>query len=199
MMRKPITLFLAIAALAVGVYFLVFKKDSPVKGPKEQPLNISANSQPFNQSFDQLLTAYMEVKDALVAADTVKVNLAANSLAQAADSLKTEEITGDSTGALKATAKDFALTINGSAKGILGETDIDNKRKDFELVTDALYNLVRTVKYSGKKLFYQYCPMAFNDKGAYWMSTEKEIRNPYFGNKMLTCGEVKDSVDYSKR
>ena len=39
--------------------------------------------------------------------------------------------------------------------------------------------------------------MAFDNKGAYWLSEEKEIRNPYFGSKMLTCGETADSVDYS--
>jgi len=198
-MKRPIALLIAILALGTGAYFLFFNGKKVEKGPKDQPLAIAENTAPFNQSFDQLLSAYLQVKDALVASDTNLVNKAAAELLVAADSLKTEEIKGDSTGALKATAKDFALTINGSAKGILGEVDIENKRKDFELITDALYNLIRTVKYSGKKVYYNFCPMAFNDKGAYWMSTESEIRNPYFGNKMLTCGNVTDSLDYSKK
>lgn len=190
---------IAIAALGAGAYFLFFNKKKEDKGPKDQPLTISENTQPFNQSFDRLLAAYIDVKDALVASDSSKVNAAAGALLLAADSLKTEEIKGDSTGALKATAHDFALTINGSAKGIMGEKNLDDKRKDFELVTDALYNLIRTVKYSGKKVYYNFCPMAFNNKGAYWMSTESEIKNPYFGSKMLTCGEITDSLDYSRK
>ncbi len=197
-MRRPIALLIAILALGVGAYLLFFNKPKADKGPKDKPLQISENTQPFNQSFDQLLTSYMQVKDALVASDTVKVNEAAKALLLAADSLKTYEIKVDSTGALKATARDFALTINGSAKGILGEADLDYKRKDFELVTDAMYNLIRTVKYSGKKIYYNFCPMAFDNKGAYWMSTESEIKNPYFGSKMLTCGNITDSLDYSK-
>jgi len=43
--------------------------------------------------------------------------------------------------------------------------------------------------------YYQYCPMAFDNKGAYWISNETEIRNPYFGEKMLKCGENKDTLN----
>ncbi|HQE11916.1 MAG TPA: hypothetical protein PLQ78_04150 [Flavipsychrobacter sp.] len=43
-------------------------------------------------------------------------------------------------------------------------------------------------------VYRQYCPMAFNDKGAYWLSNEEKIMNPYFGKKMLTCGEVTDTL-----
>ena len=43
-------------------------------------------------------------------------------------------------------------------------------------------------------VYRQFCPMAFNDQGAYWLSPETEIRNPYFGKKMLACGEVRDSL-----
>jgi Cu(I)/Ag(I) efflux system membrane fusion protein len=38
-----------------------------------------------------------------------------------------------------------------------------------------------------------FCPMAFGNKGAYWLQTEKKIRNPYFGTKMLGCGEIKET------
>jgi Cu(I)/Ag(I) efflux system membrane fusion protein len=41
-----------------------------------------------------------------------------------------------------------------------------------------------------KPVYVQHCPMADNNKGADWLSLEKEIRNPYFGSSMLTCGEV---------
>jgi Cu(I)/Ag(I) efflux system membrane fusion protein len=43
-------------------------------------------------------------------------------------------------------------------------------------------------------LYVQHCPMADNNKGADWLSTEKEIRNPYFGESMLTCGEVTGEI-----
>jgi Cu(I)/Ag(I) efflux system membrane fusion protein len=43
-------------------------------------------------------------------------------------------------------------------------------------------------------MYVQYCPMADNDKGGFWLSTEKQVINPYFGDMMLKCGEVTDSI-----
>lgn len=150
----------------------------------------------FNDSFNELLTAYFAVKDALVESDTVKANSAAAHLAKSAEALKTDEISGDSTGVIKETAKSFAGTITGSALGLAGEKNIENKRQEFEMISDALWSLTRTVKYEGQKVYYQFCPMAFDNKGAYWLSSEAAIRNPYFGDKMLTCGSTQDSLEY---
>jgi len=132
----------------------------------------------------------------LVASDTIKANAAAAALVVAADSLKTDEIK-DSSGVIKATAKDYAGTISGWAKGLIGEKGIEAKRSEFKMISESLWTLVRTVKFSGQKLYYQYCPMAFNDQGANWLSKEREIKNPYFGDAMLECGKVDDSLDYS--
>ncbi len=196
-MRRPIILLLTLLALGSGGYFLFCNKAQEDRGPKDQPLKISDNTGSFNQSFDKLLTSYFLIKDALFAGDTLKANSAAATLIVAADSLKTEEIKGDTSGALKATAQDFAGTISGWGKGLIGEKGIEAKRKEFEMISDALWSLTRTVKYSGQKLFYQYCPMAFDNKGAYWMSNQREIKNPYFGEIMPVCGSLEDSVDYS--
>ena len=95
--------------------------------------------------------------------------------------------------------KNFAGTIVGSAQALAGEKDIKAKRKEFEMIADAMWSLTRVVKYNGQKVYWQYCPMAFNNKGAYWMSNEREIKNPYFGHEMPECGSVEDSLDYSAR
>ncbi len=198
-MKRAFAFVLVIAALGIGAYFLFFKKEKEDRGPSDQPLAIRENTGTFNQSFNNLLTAYFSVKDALVASDTSQANKAADALIVAADSLKTDEIQGDSTGAIKATAKDFAGTISGWGKGLIGEKGIEAKRKEFEMISDALWSLTRTVKYAGQKVYYQYCPMAFDNKGAYWMSKERQIKNPYFGDKMPECGSIEDSLDYSQK
>lgn len=198
-MKRAFAFVLAIAALGIGAYFLFFNKEKVDSGPNDQPLAIGENTGTFNQSFDNLLTAYFSVKDALVASDTSQANKAADALIVAADSLKTDEIQGDSTGGIKATAKDFAGTISGWGKGLKGENGIEAKRKEFEMISDALWSLTRTVKYAGLKVYYQYCPMAFDNKGAYWMSKERQIKNPYFGDKMPECGSIEDSLDYSHK
>ena len=43
-------------------------------------------------------------------------------------------------------------------------------------------------------LYRQYCPMAFDNKGAHWLSETEAIRNPYFGEKMLSCGQTKETL-----
>lgn len=197
-MKRPVLYILVLVVVAVASYFLFFKEKKEERGPKDKPLTVLENTGPFNESYSKMLAAYFQLKDALVESDTTKANLAAAALLQAADSLKVDDIKGDSTGAIKATARDYALSINGSAKAIQGEATLDAKRKEFEMVTDMIWNLTRTVRYNGQKVYYQFCPMAFNNKGAYWMSTEREIKNPYFGSKMLTCGSVEDSLDYAK-
>ena len=123
-----------------------------------------------------------------------------------ADSLKTSEIKGDSTGTIKQTAADFAATMSGSAKGFRGETDLVKKKREFQLISEALYNLVRTVKYDRQKLYHQHCPMAFNDEEeAWWISNSNKIENPYLGRKhpkykatMVECGDITDSLDFTK-
>jgi Cu(I)/Ag(I) efflux system membrane fusion protein len=48
----------------------------------------------------------------------------------------------------------------------------------------------------GRTVYYQFCPMMNNNKGAYWLSETSDIRNPYYGDAMLTCGETKDTLKY---
>lgn len=165
---------------------------------KQQPISVSQNTDVFNQSFTRLFNAYNDVKNALVASDAQKASAAALVLRTAADSLKVNEIKGDSTGGIKETAASFSSNIAGSAQALAAEKDVKGQRKEFEQIADAMWNLTRTVRYTGQKLYWQFCPMAFDNKGAYWISYEREIRNPYFGSEMLNCGSVEDSLDYSK-
>jgi Protein of unknown function (DUF3347) len=197
-MKKVLITILLLGAVGYGIYYFLGGKKSKGREHNPQPLTIEKNSGPFNQSFQQLLTGYYNLKDALVASDTVKANAASKELVSHADNLKVSEILGDSTGMIKETAKTFTATISGSAKALLKENSIDAKRKEFEMISDALWSLTRTVKYDGQKIYYQYCPMAFDNKGAYWLSSQSAIRNPYFGDEMLECGTVEDSLDYSK-
>jgi hypothetical protein len=198
MNRSAIVLIVVLAAVIV-VFKFCNNKPEKIVDQRQPPLSMDANSGDFNKSFNQLLASYYLLKDAFVASDTLKVNDAARGLLVDADSLKVNEIKGDSTGAIRETARSFTTTIGSSATAIIGEKDIEGKRRELNMITDALWSLTRTVKFDGQKVYYQFCPMAFKNQGAYWLSNGREIRNPYFGNKMLTCGETADSVDYSKR
>jgi hypothetical protein len=195
---KRILLVLIIAIVGVGAYYLFFRKTE--KGPepeKQKPLALEDNTSAFNKSYNTMLAAYIGVKDALVAGDTTKASASARELVVAADSLQVKEIKGDSM--LRETARSFASTVSSSALALTMEPDMKAKRKEFQMIADAMWTLTQTVQYDGQKLYWHYCPMAFNNSGAYWMSNERIIRNPYFGNEMLECGSVQDSLDYSAK
>lgn len=88
-------------------------------------------------------------------------------------------------------------TDDADLKGMLSKisetTDIEVQRTVFSDVTEKMTDVVAASLSSGE-VYKQFCPMAFNNKGGYWLSKEEEIRNPYFGNKMLKCGKVTETL-----
>lgn len=167
---------------------------------------VSVNTDAFNRSFSVILSAYDSLKDALADYDTAAANKAATQLKAATDSLPLKEIKGDSTGAIKETAASYISTVTSSAKTLITEAELEKKKRQFQAISDALYDLIRTVKYDKQKIYRQHCPMAFNDsEEAYWISVSDKVVNPYLGKKhpkykatMLECGDIADSLDFRK-
>ena len=79
-----------------------------------------------------------------------------------------------------------------SVKDIETAADLKSQRIAFSALSDEMAVLVAGNLKSGM-IYKDYCPMAL-DGGAYWLSSEKEIQNPYFGDKMLKCGSVKEII-----
>jgi hypothetical protein len=127
-----------------------------------------------NESLKVVLTGYFEVKNALVNDDAVKAKEAASALAAS---------TGDYTGKL-----------NESLNAIASTDDIEAQRVAFETLSMNLYDVAKEGG-AGITIYKQYCPMAFDDKGAFWLSSEKQVLNPYFGASMLRCGSVKETIN----
>ncbi len=158
----------------------------------------SAHSEAFNRPFGILLNYYYALKDNLVdEKDSMAINHAAFEMMVAADSLPLRELRADST----VTDSLFTIvqSISAELKGLQGETDILAKRKEFQLVSELFYELIRSVRYDRTVIYHTWCPMAFSNQGAYWLSNSPEIRNPYIPKKMLDCGEVTDSVDFRNK
>ena len=84
---------------------------------------------------------------------------------------------------LKSTAASIAKSSN----------DIKQQRAQFVFMSEAVYELVKNFG-AGRPLYHDYCPMARDDQGAMWISELKEIKNPYFGDQMLTCGTVEEVI-----
>jgi hypothetical protein len=71
--------------------------------------------------------------------------------------------------------------------------DIAHQREHFSMMSEDMYSLVKAFG-AGKTLYHDHCPMANENKGAMWLSESKEIKNPYFGEKMMTCGSVEEEI-----
>jgi hypothetical protein len=201
MKKQNIFLVMALCIISCGES----DKKAQQNTSENQPSAVGKNSNAFNESFDKLLNSYYALKDGLTDYDTAKANAASRLLATYADSLAINEIKNDSTGAIKETAKNYTGTISGSAQGLIGEKDIVQKKREFQMISDAMYDLVRTVKYDKQKIYHQHCPMAFGDEEAYWISNSSEIVNPYLGKNhpkykagMIHCGDITDSLDFSR-
>jgi len=161
-----------------------------------EPLTKSKNSPQFNQSFSQLTDAYFLLKENFITENDTAIIATAKKLILAADSLQLKELKADSS--IVETAKSFSQSLSAELKGLIGEKVLLQKRKNFNVVTDLVYNLIRTVQYDREVVYYQRCPMAFEegDPNAFWLSKSSDIRNPYHPKTMLTCGEVVDSLKY---
>lgn len=70
---------------------------------------------------------------------------------------------------------------------------IDHQREHFSMMSIDVYDLAKAFG-GGMVLYHDHCPMYDNNKGAMWLSETKEITNPYFGEKMMTCGVVKEMI-----
>ncbi len=190
--------------LSVYLVFVVFcacgtadEMAKPGKNPSAL-LAMGADSDAFNRSFSQLLTDYFALKEDFIAEkDSLPLNNTARAMVVSADSLALGELKADSS--LIETAKTYTLGISAELKGLTGESTLDGKRKSFQILSEQLFDLTRTVKYKGAVIYHMYCAEAFSDQGANWLSNNREIRNPYIPKKQLNCGTVLDSIDFRQK
>ena len=119
---------------------------------------------------------YIHLKDALVASKPVDAKNAADELQKAL-----KDVNGS------------AAAIEASSK-LAGASDLEQQRKLFSTLSNEMATLVKGGKLSMGMLYLEFCPMANNNEGAFWLSNQKEIKNPYFGDKMMKCGSVKEVI-----
>ncbi len=200
-MKKMIFL-LAIAAVAFGVYWFKFRSSgSGDSGPKQEALKVGKHTPAFNDSVSKVLAAYFDIQNAFVEADTTAAKAACSRMIALADSFTLAELKKDTAGIFESALSQLD-NIKANAKSLLQQTVITEMRQDFRMVSENLYPFLKTIKYEGKPLYWQNCPMAFGDgKEANWLSSTLQVVNPYLGKKdptygagMLHCGEVKDTI-----
>lgn len=144
-------------------------------------------SKAAQQTFNGLLDNYLQLKDALVASDEQKVRQLAEKGAEAAKVLVSKE--------MDAMGRSHVLKIGEQFDAMANGATIETQREAFVTLSENMILVGNQMKGMDKKLYVQHCPMADNNKGANWLSLEKEIRNPYYGDAMLTCGSVVSTIN----
>lgn len=119
---------------------------------------------------------YIHLTTALVNGDMAEAKVAATAITLGSKSL--------SNGA--------ALTALATKIGAAANLEV--QRTLFAELSNDFIARVKQAGLTSGEIYVEYCPMALNDKGASWLSNQKDIKNPYFGESMLTCGEVKETI-----
>jgi Cu(I)/Ag(I) efflux system membrane fusion protein len=148
---------------------------------------------PFKAQLGKVVEAYLATKDALVATNAAQTDQKTGDLLTALGQVDAASLPADA--AEKWT--EHRKIMERAATSMQAAPNVEAKRTSFEDLSKAAYALVNDFG-AGTTLYKEYCPMAFNDKGAFWLSAKSEIKNPYFGDKMLECGEVQEVLTFEE-
>ncbi len=141
----------------------------------------------FQKAFVKLLPTYLKMKDAFVDSKDSEV---AKWAQEVLEQMKKLDRSG-----LGISEKEYLNTSVQLLEKIASSTSLEAQRDHFVNLNEHLVLLTSNLDSLGQTYYVQRCPMANNNKGAIWLSTEEEIRNPYYGDVMLTCGTVEQVLN----
>jgi Cu(I)/Ag(I) efflux system membrane fusion protein len=174
----------------------VAPQESPPAAEEEMIEKISAPVE-FLQQLTPAVKEYLSLKEALVEENSQLVADKAKSLEESLSGVKTDLLDP------KAKESWYKLSekMLKDLKKISGNMDVQIQRQAFDPFSESFARTIMTFRHAmSKPLFLYYCPMAFDNKGAYWIEDSKENHNPYFGRKpfkgqnMLRCGELEETI-----
>jgi Cu(I)/Ag(I) efflux system membrane fusion protein len=144
----------------------------------------------FVKQLARVYESYIAIKNALVKSEPATAKKSAGNLSAVLSGVDMKLLQGDAHNRWM----DLSGKISTSAKEIASSSDVEVQRTAFSVLSNDMYTTVKAFGLPGTTVYYQFCPMAFNNKGGYWLSEIEEIRNPYFGDAMLTCGETRETI-----
>lgn len=132
---------------------------------------------------------YFELKDALVSTDAVLASEKSTALLSTIQVVKMNELAMD----VHTVWMNVLTDLNDDAKKIAAAKDVEKQRNYFMSLSKNMYALMKITQ-TEAPVYYQFCPMANDGKGANWLSTESTIKNPYYGSMMLGCGKTVETI-----
>lgn len=161
------------------------KVDAPVI--KASFTNVSAD---VAAHIKEVASHYFHIKHALVSDDAAEAKNGATMMLQVISQFDNSLLAADQ----KAEYTKHISAIKEHADAIVKSADINAERMHFAELSTHTYELVKAFG-AGKKIYYDHCPMALDNKGANWLSESAAIQNPYMGTKMPDCGSVEQVIE----
>jgi len=144
----------------------------------------------FKKQLGVVVDEYITLKDALTKDDAVAAKSQVENIKVALKNVEMILLLGDAHNVWMKALKN----INKNLESIQNNSNIEAQRKAFGVLGKDLSDVVDMLGVqmpNEKSVYLEFCPMANNEKGGFWLSYDKEIANPFFGSSMISCGEVK--------
>jgi hypothetical protein len=138
---------------------------------------------------NQIVESYLQLKNALVSDNQKKAAEAGKDLFKSFESFDMTQLND----AQHKEYMEIAETAKEHAEHII-KSDINHQREHFEFLSTDINDLITLVG-TNKTLYQVFCPMYNNNKGGIWLSEIKEIKNPFFGSKMIDCGKIQKQIN----
>lgn len=149
----------------------------------------------FKDQLNQVARTYLLVKNALVSDNAKEASKHAKILIQNVDGVDMSLIKGPAHMYWMEKNKEMKT----SAKSLADNTNIEKQRDSFKKISNSMIEVLKAFGVENESMYVQFCPMADNKKGGYWLSEQSAIKNPYMGEKMLTCGSTEYKLNKSKK
>lgn len=149
-----------------------------------------ATPEAFKVQLGNLTDQYILLKDALVDASTEQINVQTKEFLKKLLEVDMEAVKGE----VHLYWMEQMEVMSANAQKIIQLKDIEQQRNQFEFLSMALIRSIKALGMSDHVFYIQHCPMANENNGGDWISLDTIIRNPYFGDKMLTCGFIQDTI-----
>ncbi|MCA9672591.1 MAG: DUF3347 domain-containing protein [Myxococcales bacterium] len=148
----------------------------------------AAGTAAFDQAMGPVLAQYMRVHSALASDKLDGVSAAAKRIGKLAAKVKPGTVTGKH----KAHYASLPKKIRAAAKKLARAKSIDKARTAFKELSRPMAMWATMSKPTGVNVVF--CSMA---KGS-WLQKSAKIRNPYYGAKMLACGQIIGGANQGK-
>ncbi|MAE84407.1 MAG: efflux transporter periplasmic adaptor subunit [Flammeovirgaceae bacterium] len=161
---------------------------------QEEPMIMEKDmqvSEIFKEQLTEVYLVHLELQNAMYVADGSKVKIEASDVKESLEKVDMSLVKGEMHNHWMMGLPKLTVALD----RIKGSDDIEEQRLAYADFTDALYSVIKMFGVVNETIYYQFCPMARNGEGAYWLSPVKEIKNPYYGDAMSSCGENKEVID----